>query len=79
MKPSKFAGLAEIGVKNGKTARPTVGMRSNPDYAQYTFYIRKNLHHNVYSRLYGNHDGMTFSLLLEQLLEAWLEEQKEAR
>lgn len=80
MANSKFAGLAEIKrnsgtpAMNNRTGRPKTGMRSNPDYRSFNYFIRKDTHHRVFAILHET--GTTFSELTNQLMEKWLEDQQ---
>jgi hypothetical protein len=78
MANGKFAALAEINkvpkMKRGRARAP--GMRSNPDYGQFSYYMRKDTHHAVHATLHERNDGTTFSDLVEELMGKWLAQNK---
>ena len=82
MANGKFAGLAEINkppakIKRGRGRAP--GMRSNPEYRQFSHYMRRATHHQIHAILHKRNDGTTLSDLVDQLLGKWLETQPESR
>ena len=77
MKKPRFAGL-EVGLKNRgaastKTGRVKNGMRSNPAYIQVSYYLKKDTHHRAFAVLHARNDKTTFSELVGELLEVWLD------
>lgn len=71
----KFAGLEKIALRNKGDKNPITsrgGLRVNPDFRALTFYVRRDTHHRVFTLLHGMDDGTNFSILMQQLLEAWL-------
>lgn len=69
----KFAGLQQIALKNRVRIS---GMRSNPAYSQYTFFLKKDTHHRAFAVLHEKNEGTTFSELVQELLQGWLEKNK---
>ena len=82
MANGKFAALAEINkdtpkIKRGRAREP--GMRSKPEYRQFSHYMRRDTHHAIHAILHERNDGTTLSDLIDQLLGKWLEAQPETR
>jgi hypothetical protein len=71
MKPAKQKAAKEP----RKVGRPRNGKRSDDAYAQVSAWIRKETHRKVKIRLLregDEHSGRDFSVLVEELLAAWL-------
>ncbi len=64
------------GEKSGRTGRPVIGKKSNPNYRQVTAYVRRTLYREVSEALYDDSRGRDtkpkeFSELVDELLEEW--------
>lgn len=54
---------------NQKTRRPP-GKKTDPNYAQVTVYLRKEVHHTARKILFD--DGRQFSDLVDELVSRWI-------
>jgi hypothetical protein len=58
-----------------KATKRRAGKRNDPDYVQVTAYISKALHKKVKIALVGGEPEKEFSVLVEELLDEWIERQ----
>lgn len=81
MGKSKFAGLEKIkeGRRDGRspgTGLMKTGLREDPEYRSVTCYMRRDTHHCIFAILHAKNDkSATFSGLVQQLMEEWLEKE----
>jgi cell pole-organizing protein PopZ len=86
--PAPTAETAPTEVKQGSSTRRTgrtTGKKSDPNYRQVTAYVRRDLYKEVSDTLYDQSRGYPdakrkeFSELVDDLLDAWLQERSDSK